>query len=323
MSVIRLIDTLLFHGRLAECFAKVNGIELCYETLGDPEARPLLLVMGLGGPLIWWDDGLCDLLVHHGFYVIRYDNRDCGRSTMMNGAAKASPLRAFLGDNRTASYTLNEMAEDAAGLLDHLELQRAHVMGISMGGMIAQTLAIRRPDRVLSLTSIMSTTGNRKVGWPKPRALPMLLRRPPRSRDGYIEHALGIWRLIGSPGFPLDEDRIRARAGATYDRGIDPRGTARQLVAITASGDRTAELRKVSVPTLVIHGADDPLVHQSGGIATARAIKDAQLMVIRGMGHDLPPVLWPRVVNAVDRNAKRAEVEVRQQPVGSLRTSSG
>jgi pimeloyl-ACP methyl ester carboxylesterase len=183
-------------------------------------------------------------------------------------------------------------------------------MGISMGGMIAQTLAIRRPERVLSLTSIMSTTGSRRVGWPKPRALPALFRRPPRSRDGYIEHALRIWRLIGSPGFPLDEDRVRARAGATYDRGIDPRGTARQLVAITASGDRSPELRKVCVPTLVIHGADDPLVHPSGGIATAKAIPDAQLMVIRGMGHDLPPALWPRVVNAVDRNAKRAEADV-------------
>jgi pimeloyl-ACP methyl ester carboxylesterase len=295
---------------MAECFAKVNGIELCYETIGDPTGRPLLLIMGLGGPLIWWDDRLCDLLVQHGFYVIRYDNRDCGRSTMMKGAVKPSPVRAFLGDKRTASYTLDDMAADAAGLLDHLELPKAHTMGISMGGMIAQTLAIRRPDRVLSMTSIMSTTGNRKVGWPKPSVLPLLLRRPPRSRDGYVEHALRIWRAICSPGFPLDEDRIRTRAEATYDRGIDPRGTARQLVAITVSGDRTQPLRKVSAPTLVVHGADDPLVHRSGGIATARAVKDAQLMVIRGMGHDLPPVLWPRVINAVDRNAKRAAVEV-------------
>jgi pimeloyl-ACP methyl ester carboxylesterase len=294
---------------MGECFAKVNGIELCYETLGDPAGRPLLLVMGLGGPLIWWDDGLCELLVEHGFYVIRYDNRDCGRSTMMNGAAPPSPLRALLGDSRTASYTLDHMADDAAGLLDHLELPSAHVMGISMGGMIAQTLAFRRPEHVLSVTSIMSTTGSRRVGWPKPRTLPVLWRRPPRSRDGYIEHTLRVWRLIGSPGFPLDEDRIRARAGATYDRGIDPRGTARQLVAITASGDRTARLRKISAPALVIHGADDPLVHVSGGIATAKAIPDAQLMVIRGMGHDLSPALWPRVINAVDRNAKRAEAE--------------
>jgi pimeloyl-ACP methyl ester carboxylesterase len=293
-----------------ECFAKVNGIELCYEALGDPAGRPLLLIMGLGGPLIWWDDGLCDLLVERGFYVIRYDNRDCGRSTMMNGAVTPSPLRALLGDNRTASYTLNDMAQDAAALLDHLEVVQAHVMGISMGAMIAQTLAIRHPERVLSLVSIMSTTGSRRVGWPRPRALSVLWRRPPRFRDGYIEHALRIWRLIGSPGFPFDEQRIRERAGATYDRGIDPRGTARQLVAITASGDRTSELRKVSVPTLVIHGADDPLVHPSGAIATAKAIPGAELMMIRGMGHDLPPALWPRVVNAVDRNAKQAEVEV-------------
>ena len=294
-----------------ECFAKVNGIELCYEALGDSTGRPLLLIMGLGGPLIWWDDGLCDLLVDRGFYVIRYDNRDCGRSTMMNGAVTPSPLRALLGDNRTASYRLDDMAADAAGLLDHLEVPRAHVMGISMGGMIAQTLAIRDPERVLSLTSIMSTTGSRRVGWPRPRVLPVLWRRPPRSREGYVEHALRVWRLIGSPGFPFDERRIRERAGATYDRGIDPRGTARQLVAITASGDRTAKLVKVSAPTLVIHGADDPLVHPSGGIATAKAIPGAELMTIRGMGHDLPPELWPRVVNAVDRNAKRAEADVR------------
>jgi pimeloyl-ACP methyl ester carboxylesterase len=295
---------------MGECLAKVNGIELCYETIGDPSGRPLLLIMGLGGPLIWWDDGLCDLLVRHGFFVIRYDNRDCGLSTIMKDVAPPAPLKALLGDKNAASYTLDDLAADAASLLGHLELPSAHVMGISMGGMIGQTLAIREPERVLSLTSIMSTTGSRRVGWPKPRALPLLLRRAPRSRDGYIEHALGIWRVIGSPGFPLDEERIRARAGATYDRGIDPRGTARQLVAITASGDRTALLKGVTAPTLVIHGADDPLVHPSGGTATARAIPDAQLMVIRGMGHDLPPVLWPRVVNAVDRNAKRAKSDV-------------
>jgi pimeloyl-ACP methyl ester carboxylesterase len=295
---------------MTECFAQINGIELCYEAIGDSSGRPLLLVMGLGGPLIWWDDELCGLLANRGFYVIRYDNRDCGRSTMMNGAVAPSPLRALLGDNRTASYTLHDMAADAVGLLDHLELAGAHVMGISMGGMIAQTLAFRHPERVLSMTSIMSTTGSRRVGWPKPRALPVLWRRPPRARDGYIEHVLRVWRVIGSPGFPFDEDRIRARAAATYDRGIDPRGTARQLVAITASGDRTQELRKVSAPTLVVHGAADPLVHVSGGIATAKAVPGAELMVIRGMGHDLPPPLWPRVVNAVDRNAKRAEAEV-------------
>src|SRR6185295_6341125 len=167
---------------MAECFAKVNGIELCYETIGDPSGRPLLLVMGLGGPLIWWDDGLCQLLVEHGFYVIRYDNRDCGRSTMMKEAVTPSPLRAMLGDHRTASYTLNDMAGDAAGLLDHLELPSAHVMGISMGGMIGQTLAIRKPERVLSLTSIMSTTGNPSVGQPHPEALPALLTRPPADR---------------------------------------------------------------------------------------------------------------------------------------------
>lgn len=294
---------------MAECFAPVNGIELCYETLGDPDGRPLLLVMGLGGPLIWWDDDLCGMLADRGFHVIRYDNRDCGRSTMMNGAARPSPMRALLGDTRSASYTLDDMAADAAGLLDHLGLSAAHVMGISMGGMIAQTLAIRHPERVLSLTSIMSTTGGRTVGWPKPRALPVLLRRPSRGKDAYVEQAVRLWGLIGSPDYPFDEARIRARAAATYDRGIDFAGTARQLVAITASGDRTRKLRKVRAPTLVVHGASDPLVHVSGGAATAKAIPGAELMKIRGMGHDLPPALWPKVVDAVDRLANRAKAE--------------
>jgi pimeloyl-ACP methyl ester carboxylesterase len=292
---------------MSECFARVNGIDLCYEALGDPGGRPLLLVMGLGGPLIWWDDELCRMLVERGFYVIRYDNRDCGRSTRMGSAPRPRPLRALLGATGSASYTLDDMAADASGLLDHLGLPAAHVMGISMGGMIAQTLAISHPERVLSLTSILSTTGRRTVGWARPRVLPLLARGLPRSRAEYVDEAVRLWRLIRSPGFPFDEERIRRRAEATFDRGIDPVATARQLVAIAASGDRTRALRGLRVPALVIHGASDPLVHVSGGTATARAIPGAELLVIRGMGHDLPPELWPTVVDAVDRVATRAE----------------
>jgi pimeloyl-ACP methyl ester carboxylesterase len=297
---------------MSECFASVNGVDLCYETLGDPEGRPLLLVMGLGGPLIWWDDQLCGMLVERGFFVIRYDNRDCGRSTMMSAASRPQPLWALLSASGSASYTLDDMADDAAALLDHLDLPAAHVMGVSMGGMIAQALAARHPQRVLSLVSIMSTTGRRTVGRASLRALGLLLRRAPLDRRGYVEHAVRVWRVIGSPGYPLDEDRIRTRAAATYDRGIDPTGTARQLVAIVASGDRTRTLREIRVPTLVVHGADDPLVHVSGGIATAKAIPGAKLEVVPGMGHDMPPALWPRIVDGVDALARQGE---RRAPV--------
>jgi pimeloyl-ACP methyl ester carboxylesterase len=290
-----------------ERFARVNGIEICYESMGDPGGRPLLLIMGLGGPLIWWDDKLCKMLVELGFYVIRYDNRDCGRSTLMNDGPKPEVLRAFFGDARSACYTLDDMAIDAVGLLDHLEVPAAHVMGVSMGGMIAQTLAIRHRERVLSFASIMSTTGARGVGRPKPRVLRVFFQRPSLGHAAYVARAVRLWRLIRSPGFPFDEQRIRARAAATYDRGVDPAASARQLVAIAASGDRTSALRELRVPALVIHGRDDALVNVSGGVATAKAIPDAELLLIRGMGHDLPPALWPRVVDAVDRTARRAE----------------
>jgi pimeloyl-ACP methyl ester carboxylesterase len=292
---------------MSERLAHVNGIQICYETLGDPGGRPLLLVMGLGGPLIWWDDALCRMFVERGFHVIRFDNRDCGRSTRMESAPRPRPLRALLGATSSASYTLDDVAADAAGLLDHLGLPAAHVTGVSMGGMIAQTLAISHPGRVLSLASIMSSTGSRRVGWARPRLLPLLARGLPRTRAEYVAEALRLWRLIGSPGFPFDEERIRRRAEDTFDRGVDPAATARQFVAIAASGNRTAVLRGLRVPAVVIHGADDPLIHVSGGAATARAIPGAELLVIRGMGHDLPAELWPTVVDAVDRTAGRAD----------------
>jgi len=298
---------------MGELFARVNGgIDLCYETFGDPDGRPLLMIMGLGGPGLWWDDELCGMLADRGFYAIRFDNRDCGRSTHMTGAARPRIYRAFVGATGSASYTLSDMAADAAGLLDHLSIPAAHVMGASMGGMIAQTLAIEHPDRVLSLTSIMSTTGARLVGYARPRLLPLLARPMPRSRDAYVEETLRMWPLISSPGFPFDEDRIRRRSEATFDRGVDRVGTARQLVAIAASGNRTARLRRLNVPTLVIHGANDPLINVSGGLATAKAVPNAERLIIKGMGHDMPRELWPTLVDGVDRTAKRAEA---RQPV--------
>jgi pimeloyl-ACP methyl ester carboxylesterase len=215
-------------------------------------------------------------------------------------------VAAFSGDLSSASYTLSDMAADSAGLLDHLGVEAAHLVGASQGGMIGQTLAIERPGRVLSLTSIMSTTGNPSVGQPHPEALPALLTRPPADREGFADFVVRAWAVIGSPGFEADEDAMRERARASYDRGLDPDGTARQLVAILASGDRTEALGGVDLPTVVIHGTDDSLIDVSGGKATAAAIPGAELVLIEGMGHDLPRQLWPRLVDLIVANAERA-----------------
>ncbi|MCE7004055.1 alpha/beta fold hydrolase [Kibdelosporangium philippinense] len=286
---------------MAEQNADINGVRICYETIGDPIGQPLLMVMGLSGPMIWWDDELCGLLADRGFYVIRFDNRDCGRSQAMTG--RASLIGSLL--RQPPPYSLNDMADDAAGLLDHLGVESAHVTGVSLGGMIAQTLAIRHPAKVRSLVSVMSTTGNKFVGWPNPRVLPYLLGKAPAGRDGYIEASLATFRVIGSPGFTLDEDRMRVRAARTFDRGINRAGTLRQLEAINAAADRTSRLRRLRIPALVIHGKSDPLVHVSGGKATARAIPDAELILVPGMGHDLPRGVWPTLVDGIDRTAQR------------------
>jgi pimeloyl-ACP methyl ester carboxylesterase len=289
---------------MAESVAAVNGIELCHETFGDPGDRPLLLVMGLGAPMIWWDEEFCETLAGQGFFVIRFDNRDAGRSTKLTGTVNLA--HAYL--LRNAPYSLADMADDAAGLLDVLGIPAAHVAGASMGGMIAQTLAIRHPARVLSLTSIMSSTGGRLVGRPSPKAMSMLLATPPRNRTEYIEMLLRTFRVIGSPGYPFDEDRMRRRAERTFDRGVHPGATLRQLAAIVSARDRAPRLRRVNVPALVVHGARDPLVNVSGGRATARAIPGADLDVVPGMGHDLPRAVWPRVIGGIVRIAGRAAV---------------
>ena len=284
----------------------MNGVDIAYDTIGDPSDRPLLLVMGLGMQLIHWDLELCERLAARGFRVIRFDNRDSGHSTQID-ARVPNLMRGMAGLHMDAPYVLDDMAADAVGLLDHLGIEAAHVVGISMGGMIAQAMAIHRLERVLSLTSIMSTTGDRRVGRPKLRVWGALVRRAPRAKQAFVEHFVRVFKLIGSKGFSIDEEHIREVAAATWERGEHPAGTARQLAAILASGDRTQRLRELRVPTTVIHGRSDPLVPFRGGVATARAIPGAKLIAIPGMGHDLPRQVWPLVVDAVAETAERAQ----------------
>jgi pimeloyl-ACP methyl ester carboxylesterase len=284
----------------------VGGVELCYERFGDPADPALLLVMGLGTQMLGWDEELCAVLAGRGFSVVRFDNRDIGRSSRLSHLAPPTLRQLVLRDRRAAGYSLADMAGDAVGLLDHLGIEGAHVVGASMGGMIAQTIAIRHPRRVLSLVSIMSSTGARLTGQPALRVLPIFLKRAPRTREGYIEHTVKLFDAIGSPGFERDEAQLRAMLGRAYDRGIDPAGSGRQLAAILADGDRAPQLRRLHVPALVIHGTADRLVAPSGGRATARAIPDARLLLVEGMGHDLPRGAWPQIVDAIVANAARA-----------------
>jgi pimeloyl-ACP methyl ester carboxylesterase len=290
---------------VSEQSARVGPVELVYETIGDPADPPMLLVMGLGMQLIHWDRGLCELFAERGFHVIRFDNRDAGLSTKIR-APVPNIMRLMAGLPEQVPYLLDDMADDSLGLLDELGMERAHVVGVSMGAMIGQTMAIRRPERVLSLASMLSTTGDRRVGTPKLRVWSLLMRRAPQERDAYIRYFTRVFRMIGSPAYPVDEARMRERAAATYDRCHYPAGTARQLGAIMASGSRTAALRRLEVPTVVIHGESDPLVPLRAGRATARAIPNARLLAIPGMGHDLPEPLWPTFVDAIVTNTERA-----------------
>jgi pimeloyl-ACP methyl ester carboxylesterase len=292
---------------VSEEFCTVGDIRLCYESLGDPADPAVLLVMGLGTQMIAWHDDFCADLVRRGFRVVRFDNRDCGRSTILRHVPPPSSSALLTRRRLRAAYTLDHMADDAAGLLDALEIDRVHVVGASMGGMIAQAMVIRHPARVRSLVSIMSTTGSRRVGQPAWRVYPVLLRRAPAEREAYVELAVHVFGLIGSPGFPRDEDELRRLAGRSYDRGVHSAGSARQLAAIVASADRTAALRSVRVPTLVVHGLADPLVNPSGGRATARAIPGARLLEVPGMGHALPRGAWPRIVDGIADTAGRAD----------------
>jgi pimeloyl-ACP methyl ester carboxylesterase len=283
-----------------------RGIELCCETFGDPTDPPLVLVMGLGMQMVHWPLPLIAQLVERGLYVVRFDNRDRGRSTHI-GIRPPTPSRLLTRRFGADQYTLEDMALDTVGLLDALKLESVHLVGVSMGGMIAQTVAATRPRRVRSLTSIMSTTGSRRAGQPKPHIYPQLLKPAPGERDGYVEHMLALLTAIGAPGDALDTPDIRAYLADTYDRDPDVRGTGRQLAAILASGNRTRRLQAITAPTLVIHGEQDPLIAASGGRATAKAIPNATLMLIPQMGHGLPERLWPQLVDAVVEHVTGAE----------------
>jgi pimeloyl-ACP methyl ester carboxylesterase len=263
----------------------------------------MLLIMGLATQMVGWHDEFCAQLADRGFFVIRFDNRDIGRSQAMDFPVPTLK-QLVLRDKRAAGYTLEHMAADGFGLLDHLGIERVHVAGVSMGGMIAQTMAARRPERVLSLASMLSNTGALWSGQPSPRLYPVLLKKPPRDRAAYIDHAAWVFSKIGSPDFPHND--LRAMAAASYDRGLNPAGSSRQLAAIIASGDRTPLLRTITAPTVVIHGTKDKLVPPSGGRATAKAIPGARLVLIEGMGHDLPRGAWPRMLDALADNAARA-----------------
>jgi pimeloyl-ACP methyl ester carboxylesterase len=289
-----------------ELMAPANGVELCYQEMGDPDGEPLLLVMGLATQMLAWDEEFCGLLAERGFHVVRFDNRDIGRSTKIKAAGVPSRVDMFVGRRGSAPYLLSDMAADTFGLMDHLGIDSAHLVGASMGGMIVQTAAIERPERVRSITSIMSTTGNRLVGHPSFRTYGLLLGKPPREREAAIERVIKTFKVIGSPGYPFEEERVREIAGRSFDRGHSSAGIMRQLHAITASGDRTPRLRQLDLPALVIHGKSDILVNPSGGRATAKAIPGARLKMVEGMGHDLPRALWPSFAEEIAATAARA-----------------
>ena len=290
--------------------ARCNGIELEYDAVGSPGDPPVLLIMGLGAQLIAWDDEFVLGLARRGHFVVRFDNRDVGLSTRFDGAPAPGIAvllaRRAAGEPLGVAYLLADMANDAAGLLDPLDVASAHVVGASLGGMIAQTLAIEHPGRVRSLTSIMSTTGHSGLPPAKPEAMARLSTPPPTEREAYIEHSLVSQRLFGGSGFPFDEERGRRLAGRAYDRGFYPQGVARQAAAAIASGSRREALAKLDVPALVIHGLEDPLVPVEGGLDTHQAIARSELLLIDGMGHSLPRGVWPTVLDAIQKHVARA-----------------
>jgi pimeloyl-ACP methyl ester carboxylesterase len=301
------VSSLTHHG---EQFAHANGIELCYETFGAADAEPMLLIMGLGAQMVLWDDGFCEKLAQRGFRVIRFDNRDIGRSSKLFGSTRLTPLELlklrFFRIPVAAPYKLRDMANDTVGLMDGLSIRSAHLVGSSMGGMIAQEIAISFPNRVRSLVSIMSATGNPRLPPPSREATMMLMAPPPNTREEFLARFAQTMKFLRAGHFPQDEALDRSRAERIFARGLSPAGAGRQLRAILASGSRKHRLRAVKVPILVIHGTADPLVHPFGGKDTAASIPGAKLLMIQGMGHSLPMELWPQIIDAIATHAHSA-----------------
>lgn len=293
--------------RTPPAFAKANGIELCYDTFGDPQAPPLVLIMGLAAQMIAWDDEFCTQLAARGYRVVRFDNRDIGLSSRLTAAGapdvSAAVMAAMQGKPIEAPYLLRDMADDTVGLMDTLGVEAAHVVGASMGGAIGQTLAIHHPSRLRTLTSIMATTGAPGLPPPTQEALAVLLRPTPTDQAAYFESYVQTWKVLRAGSFPKDEARDLTRAGQNYARGLNPAGVARQLIAILASGSRREALGGVLVPTLVIHGDADPLVPVECGIDTANTVPGAKLMILEGMGHALPISMWPQIIDAIAAHA--------------------
>jgi pimeloyl-ACP methyl ester carboxylesterase len=294
-------------------YAPAGDLQLAYETFGDPGDVPIVLVMGLATQMIGWPEELCEDLAARGHFVVRFDNRDIGLSSHLDDAPPADLGAAMTGDTSSAAYTLTDMARDVIHVMDALGFESAHVVGASMGGMIAQTVAIEHPERVRSLTSLMSTTGDRSVGAPSQAAIEVLLAPPARTREEAQERAIAGIRVIGSPGFERDEADLRERVGIAYDRAHDPAGVGRQLMAILASADRTPRLAEIKVPVGVIHGADDALIGVSGGRATAAAIPGAELHIIDGWGHDFPKGVLPELAERISAVVARGEAEPRAE----------
>jgi pimeloyl-ACP methyl ester carboxylesterase len=290
-----------------------NGIQIEYESFGSPSNRQLLLIMVLGLQMIHWDDDLCKDLADRGNYVIKYDNRDVGLSTKFDEAGIPDLMRTFEKLIRkeavTPAYTLDDMADDGVGLLTALGIQRAHICGMSTGGMIAQSIAIRHPSRILSLTSIYSTTGNPKIPQPTPEVIELLVSPPPTEREACIEHMMRLFKTLNGPRYPIDKIWTYKIMAESFDRCFYPQGIARQLVAILTQSNREPVLSSINVPTLVIHGTSDSLVSVEGGKTTAKVIPGAQLMLIDGMGHDLPHGgAWPQIINAIATHTQNATI---------------
>lgn len=289
-----------------------NGIQIEYEAFGDPRSPALLLICGLGGQMIGWDEKLCEDWAKNGLYVIRFDNRDVGLSSKIEEAGVpdlSAAIRAWMnGEKLDAAYTVDDMADDAVGLLDALNIEKANLCGISMGGAIAQTMSYRHPSRVRSMTQVYATTGNPELPKASPEIMDLLLAPAPAERETYVEHMLKFYRAVAGPGFPFDEAWHRNLAGRSYDRAYYPPGRARQYLAILAHGNRKPFLGSIIAPTLVIHGAEDPLVPVSGGIDSAEAIPGAELLVIEGMGHDMPHgSAWPMILDRVTAHVKKTD----------------